>query len=90
MACITKKRGKLVIDFYDQHGRRRLKTLPDGTRKKDAQKMLHETLKQVERGTYLPDKKIPTFREVAEQWLAYKKMNIREHTYESPSSEKRK
>jgi len=83
MACITKKRGKLVIDFYDQHGRRRLKTLPDGTRKKDAQKMLHETLKQVERGTYLPDKKIPTFREVAEQWLAYKKMNIREHTYES-------
>ena len=30
MACITKKRGRMVIDFYDQNGKRRLKTLPKG------------------------------------------------------------
>ena len=34
MACITKKRGKLIIDCCDQHGKRRLKTLPDGITKK--------------------------------------------------------
>lgn len=93
MACVTKKRYRdketgrirqaLVIDFYDQHGKRRLKTLPEGTTKNDARKILHETLKEVEHGTYLPEKKIPTFKEVADQWLAYKKMNLREHTFES-------
>ncbi len=83
MACITKKRGKLVIDFYDQHGKRRLKTLPEGTTKKDARKVLHGILKQIEHGTYLPDKRIPTFSKVADQWLEHKKLNIREHTYTS-------
>ena len=92
VACITKKkytdratgelREALVIDFYDQHGKRRLKTLPVGTTKKAARKILHETLKEVEHGIYLPDRKIPTFKEVADRWLEYKKMNIREHTYE--------
>lgn len=83
MACITKKRGKLVIDFYDQHGKRRLKTLPEGTTKTQARKVLQEILKQVEHGSYLPDKKIPTFPEVADEWLEYKKLNIREHTFSS-------
>ena len=69
MPCITEKRGRLVIDFQDQHGKLRLKTLTEETRKKDARKILHETLKQVERGTYLPDKKILNFKEVADQWL---------------------
>ena len=83
MACITKKHEKMVIDFYDQHGKRRLKTLPEGTTKKEAGKILQEILKQVEHGTYLPDKKIPTFSEMADEWLEHKKINIREHTYSS-------
>jgi integrase len=73
----------MVIDFYDQHGKRRLKTLPNGTKKKDANKVLQEILKQVEHGIYLPNKKIPAFSEVADQWLEFKKMNIREHTFSS-------
>ena len=81
MACITKKRGKPVIDFYDQHGKRRLKTLPKGTTKKEARRTLQEILKQVEHGTYLPDKRIPTFSELADQWLEHKKINIREHSF---------
>ena len=83
MACITKKRGKLVIDFYDQHGKRRLKTLPKNISKKEARKVLQELLKQVEHGTYLPDRKVPSFSEVAGQWLENKRLNIREHTFAS-------
>jgi len=36
MACITKKKskkGQWCIDFYDQYGKRRLKVLPNETRK---------------------------------------------------------
>ena len=73
----------MVIDFYDQHGKRRLKTLPEGTTKKEAGKILQEILKLIEHGTYLTDKKIPTFSEMADEWLEYKKINIREHTYSS-------
>ena len=83
MACITTKRGRRVIDFYDQHGKRRLKTLPQGITKNDARKILQEILEQVEHGTYLPEKKIPPFSEVADLWLEHKKLNLREHTYDS-------
>ena len=33
MACITKRRNRWIIDFYDQHGKRRWITLPEGTTK---------------------------------------------------------
>ncbi len=82
MACITKKRGKLVIDFYDQSGRRRLKTLPEGTSKKDARKILRELEEQIERGTYIPKATVQDFAKVAEDWLDYKKPNIRSSTME--------
>ena len=44
MACVTTKRGRLVLDFYDQHGKRRLKTLKEGTTKKEA-KTIHLQLR---------------------------------------------
>jgi len=72
----------MVIDFYDQHGKRRLKTLPEGTTKKKARKALREIEASVERGTFLPDGKIPSFKEVASDWLEYKKPNVRYSTYE--------
>ena len=76
MACITKKRGKLVIDFYDQHGKRRLKTLPDGTSKTKAKKVLREIENMVERAAYLPRAGIPTFKSVSEDWLKYKRHSV--------------
>jgi len=82
MACITKKRGKLAIDFYDQHGKRRLKTLKEGTTKAQAKKVLREIEDMIERGTYLPREGIPTFEKVAGSWLEYKKPNIRPSTHE--------
>jgi integrase len=81
MACITTKRGRLVIDFYDQHGKRRLKTLPVGMSKTDAKKALREIEDQVDRGTYMPKSRIPVFSDVADGWLQYKKQNIRESTH---------
>ena len=82
MACITTKRGRLVIDFYDQHGKRRLKTLPKGITKAQAKKVLREIEEQVNKGIFLPLKQIPSFSEVAKDWLEYKKPNLRITTWE--------
>lgn len=81
MACITKKRGKMVIDFYDQHGKRRLKTLPDGISKKKQRDELREIENQVEKGLYMPKSGIPNFKKVSEDLLKYKKPNIRHSTF---------
>ena len=81
MACIAKRRGRYVIDFYDNQGKRRWKTLPIGTTKKKARESMREIEDQVARGIYLPDKKIPLFSRVAEDWLEYKKPNLRQSTW---------
>jgi len=73
MACITKRRGRWVIDFYDQHGKRRWKTLKEDTTKKQARKELREIEEKVERGSYIAPKKVPKFSEVAKMYLNTKK-----------------
>ena len=80
MACIAKRRNRYVIDFYDNHGKRRWKTLPKGTTKKKARDAMRDIEDQLARGIYLPDKKIPIFSKVAEDWLEYKKPNVRQST----------
>jgi integrase len=82
MACIAKRRGRYVIDFYDNQGKRRWKTLPKDARKKDANKALREIEDLLEKGIYLPDKRIPTFKTLGADWLQQKKPNIRESTWE--------
>jgi integrase len=82
MACIAKRRGRYVIDFYDTNGKRRWITLPARTTKKKAKEKLRNIEDQVARGVFIPDKKIPTFKEVAEDWLKYKKPNIRFNTWQ--------
>jgi integrase len=81
MACVTKKRGRWCVDFYDQHGKRRLKTLKKGSTKKQATEMLRGIEKEVQRGAYIPVKETPTFKEVAEKWVEYKKPNLRISTW---------
>jgi hypothetical protein len=56
--------------------------MPKGSTKKKANDKLREIEDQVRRGIYLPAKEIPTFGKVAKDWLAYKKLNVRESTYE--------
>jgi integrase len=80
MACISKRRNRWVIDFYDNQGKRRWKTLPKGTTKKKAKEAMRDIEDQVARGIYLPDKKIPLFSKVAKEWIEYKKPNVRAST----------
>jgi integrase len=81
MACIAKRRNRWVIDFYDNRGKRRWKTLPKGTTKAKAREAIREIEDQIARGIYLPDKKIPLFSKVAEDWLKHKKPNLRSSTW---------
>lgn len=83
MACITERRGRVVIDFYDQHGKRRLKTLKKGINKQDAKKELRAIEESLERGVFLPKSEVPKFSEVAKEWLEYKKPNLRETSWEN-------
>jgi integrase len=82
MACVTKKRGRWCVDFYDQHGKRRLKILPKGSTKKEATVLLREIEEQVGKKTFMPAKQIPLFQEVSKDWIEYKKPNLRETTWE--------
>jgi integrase len=82
MACISKRRGRYILDFYDHNGKRRWITLPAGTTKKKAKEKLREVEDQIARGVFIPDKKIPMFKEVAIDWLQFKKPDIRPATVE--------
>ncbi|MBC2732834.1 MAG: tyrosine-type recombinase/integrase [Desulfobacteraceae bacterium] len=80
MACVTKKRGKWAVDFYDQHGTRRLRMLPKGANKAEARKLLRKIEDQVSKRCYLPVREVPTFGKVAENWLQQKRQNVRGST----------
>lgn len=81
MAKVAKRRGRYILDFYDNEGKRKWITLPEGTTKKTAEKALRGIEEQLEKGVYLPINKTPTFAEVAKDWLAYKKPNLRSSTW---------
>lgn len=82
MACITKRRGRWVMDFYDQRGERQRLTLPAGTTKRQAREELRALEDLVARRTFTPAKKVPRFKEVARDWLDYKRTRLRETTWE--------
>ena len=78
MACISKRRNRWVIDFYDNQGKRRWKTLPKDARKKDANKALREIEDLLDKGIFISGREIPTFKKVAEDWILQKKVNLRQ------------
>jgi integrase len=82
MACITKRRGRYVIDCYDQHGKRYRKSLPEETTKQRAREVLRDIEEKISKRAFVHEKKIPVYGEVAKQWLEYKKENIRITTWE--------
>ncbi|MDY6988396.1 MAG: tyrosine-type recombinase/integrase [Thermodesulfobacteriota bacterium] len=81
MACIRKRRGRYVIDFYDQNGKRRWKTLKAGTTKAQAKEELRTIEGSVARGQYLPERRVPLFSQVAKEWLKHKQPNVRHSTW---------
>ncbi|MGD0277372.1 MAG: tyrosine-type recombinase/integrase, partial [Syntrophales bacterium] len=82
MACITKRRGRWIVDCYDQYGKRYRKTLKDGTTKGQAKEILRDIEEKIARRSFLNEKKTPTFAEVAKEWLEHKKPNVRVTTWE--------
>ena len=80
MACISKRRGRYVIDFYDNQGKRRWRTLKKGTTKKRGMEILREIEEKLSRGTYVPEKRIPVFTDLAKEWVDPKKPNVRKST----------
>ena len=81
MACIAKRRDRYVIDFYDNQGNRKRKTLKKGTTKTKAREILRDIEMQLTKGLYLPEERIPLFAKVAKDWLEFKKLNIRASTW---------
>lgn len=61
-----------MLDFYDQDGMRRWRTMPKGATKDDANEELGKLVTKVRRRVYRSAKDIPKFEAVAEAWLAYK------------------
>jgi integrase len=79
---IKRKNGfRYMVDFYDQNNERQRMILPEGTLKKDAEDKRLEIEQQLQKGVYVPEKKILNFNEVAEKWLEYKKPNLRSSTW---------
>jgi integrase len=82
MACVAKRRGRWILDFYDQHGERRWVTMPKGTTKDKAKEELRAIEDQVNKKMFLPSAKVLLFSEVAREWIEYKKLKLRETTWE--------
>jgi len=59
MACISKRRARWIIDFYNNQDKRQRQTLKKGTTRKAAKGKLREIEDQLSKGTCIPDKKIP-------------------------------
>ncbi|MDL2123801.1 MAG: site-specific integrase [Deltaproteobacteria bacterium] len=81
MACISKRRDRYVIDFYDKQGNRKRKTLKKGTTKTRAREILRDIEGKLAKGLYMPEERIPLFSKVAKDWLEFKKLNIRASTW---------
>jgi integrase len=82
MATVVKRRGRWVLDFYDQHGDRQRLALPAGTTKGQAKEELRAIEDQIARGSFTPAKRVLLFEEVAREWLEYKRTRLRETTWE--------
>ncbi len=81
MARVSKRRNRYVLDFYDNQGRRRWETMPKGTTLKAAKAKLREIENQLNSGTWLPEKRIPKFKEVAADWIQHKRQSLRASTW---------
>ena len=54
---------------------------PRGDEWENVEQSMREIEDQLARGIYIPEKKVPTFDKVADDWLVYKRPNIRPSTW---------
>lgn len=79
MACVRKRRGKWVLDYRDQHGKRHWETTE--LNKKGAELLLAERLQEVGRGEYQEKREEKTFEELIEAYnVAHLSTNVRDTT----------
>ena len=76
-----KNGARYMLDFYDQNGIRRRETLPEGTTQKAAKDILRKYEEQSCKGIYIPESVNRPFEQVADDWLQYKKPNVRLSTF---------
>lgn len=69
MACIRRRRGKWIVDFRDTTGKRHWKTFET---KKGAEDGLADLNLEIRGGSYRDPATLPTFEQVARDWLAVK------------------
>jgi len=67
MACVRKRRGKWIIDFYDQSGKRHWETV--GTSKKEAEEKLAQRTLDIRKGAYNPNLSKVLLVEYCKTWL---------------------
>jgi len=72
---------RYVLDYYDQNGKRHYQAMPKGATKKEAEAAEAEIISAISRGVYIPSKKIPVFREVCKEWLAYRQPTLRASSF---------
>ena len=72
-------RQKWKVDFRDQNNKRRRKWFK---LKRDADKYHRDKLDEVGKGTYMAEREIPTFKEVAAAFLEAKAQEVRDTTLE--------
>jgi len=77
--AVVKRRGKWVLDYYDQHGKRRWETTQGN--QKEAKELLAQRLLEIGRGDYLsPKERKVSFTELADKWLNGREAKIRPAT----------
>lgn len=78
MACVVKRRGKYVLDYYDQNGKRRWETT-NGS-KKEAELLLAQRVQEVERGDFQSRRDQPTFDDLADAYIENARASVRDIT----------
>ena len=70
MACVRKRRGRWVADFRDRSGKRHWQTYDT---RKEADDALADVRRDLRDGVYCDPATLPTFEQVARDWLAVKR-----------------
>lgn len=78
MACVRKRRGKYVLDYFDQNGKRKWETTE--LNKRDAETLLRKRLDEIGKGEYQAPNEYKTFEEMVEAYKAEVYPNLRDTT----------
>ncbi|MCH8079210.1 MAG: hypothetical protein IIA06_05440, partial [Proteobacteria bacterium] len=82
MACVSKRRGKWVLDFRDRQGRRHWESYKT---RREANAELSDRLLQLKRGSYIAPGKEKVFSKLCEAFTTAHKSEVKENTWDDYS-----